>query len=92
MKSKVLQKEIVDEGRVRITNLQEKLPIITTKTPWWPDQLYMVGPKEKTALIAQENWRNLTPVILVICYTGSSYSKGVLQAPSPLDWGAHISS
>ena len=27
MKSKVLQKEIVDEGRVRITNLQEKLPI-----------------------------------------------------------------
>jgi len=45
----------------------------------------MVGPKEKTALIAQENLRNLTPVILVICYTGSSYSKGVLQAPSPLD-------
>lgn len=27
MKSKVLQKEIVDEGRVRITNLQEKLSI-----------------------------------------------------------------
>lgn len=27
MKSKVLQKEIVDEGRVRITHLQEKLPI-----------------------------------------------------------------
>ena len=27
MKSKVLQKEIVDEGRVRITNVQEKLPI-----------------------------------------------------------------
>ena len=40
MKSKVLQKEIVDEGRVRITNLQEKLPIkyknasVTRPTEW----------------------------------------------------------
>ena len=27
MKSKVLQKEIVDEGRVRITNSRDKVPI-----------------------------------------------------------------
>lgn len=92
MKSKVLQKEIVDEGRVRITNLQEKLSI-KYNTTWLTQRRKLASSGELNNFARQ--W------FLSFVFQGQATAKefykrhhrwteGLISAAKAVGWGAKV--
>lgn len=92
MKSKVLQKEIVDEGRVRITNLQEKLSI-KYNTTWLAQRRKLASSGELNNFARQ--W------FLSFVFQGQATAKefykrhhrwteGLISAAKAVGWGAKV--